>query len=65
MTEDLDPAGARRLNRGIIVGLGAGALFFVVPVVLAALSGPIATALCALAGAAAVWFVARSLHHPR
>ena len=56
MTErdDLDPAGARRLNRGVILTLVVGAFILLIPAVL-----------CTLASLAALWVVARSLRHSR
>jgi VIT1/CCC1 family predicted Fe2+/Mn2+ transporter len=67
MTErdDLDPAGARRLNRGVILTLVFSAFILVIPAVLASMGGMIATALCTLASMVVLWVVARSLRHPR
>jgi hypothetical protein len=62
---DRDPAGARRLNRGVTLTLVIGALALVMPAVLASMGGAIASTLCALAGAVALWVVTRSLRHPR
>lgn len=62
--DDLDPAGAHRVIRGVTIALVVGALILVIPAVLTTLGGPIATTLCTLVGAAALWVVTRLLRQP-